>query len=287
MSLPLTLPVLNNPKTTKDRVFIILSAQYPLSLIQLKNQIKNVFNENVSFQSVRKAVLQLEKEEVLIKEGKKFSFNKDWILSFMKFGNILQKHYFSANKKNSKIQIGSEVTEYSLNSLIDLDFIWNNLIKKALSENKSPKIITFKAVHFWFLIATLVQETELIKELISKKIKLYYICYGSTPLDKWTVNMYKQIGIHCIQKRKPEEFDEGLHIGTYGNYIIQSKHPKLISKQFQKFFTKNKRPQDASLTKITELATKRASFKLQSIKNPVLAKSMRDETINQFRNINN
>ena len=280
MGLPLTLPVLNNPSNTKDRVFITLSRKYPLSLIELTNTIKKTFNVEVTFQSVRKAVLQLTKEEVLVKEGKKFLFNKDWILSFMKFGNILQKHYFSANKENSKMEIGTDVTEYNLYSLMDLDFIWNGLIRNALEEENAPKIITFKAVHFWFLIATLVQETELIKEMMKKGIKLYYICYGNTKLDKWTTDMYKQIGIQCIQKKKPSNFDNGLHIGTYGNYIIQSKHPKEITKQFEKFFTKNKKPQDASLTEITELATEKADFKLQSIHNPILAKSMREEVIN-------
>ena len=91
MSLPLTIPILNNPQSTKDRVFIILSKKYPLSLIELKNQIRKTFKTEVSFQSVRKATLQLVKEKVLVKEGKKFSFNKEWIVSFIKFGNILQK----------------------------------------------------------------------------------------------------------------------------------------------------------------------------------------------------
>ena len=282
MVLPLTLPTLNNPSSTKDRVFIILSSQYPLSLIEISNKIKKTFNISVSFQSVRKAVLQLEEEKVLVKEGKKFSFNKDWILSFIKFGNILQKHYFSTNKSSSRLEIGSNVTEYTLNSLVDLDYIWNGLIRKALSDKNSPKIITFKAVHFWFLIATLAQETELMKEMIKKRIKLYYICYGKTSLDKWTVDMYKQIGVHCISKPKPKGFKDGLNIGTYGDYIIQTEHPKEITNKINSFFSRCKKIEDASLTSITDIVTMKKEIVLQSIYNPVIAESIRKEVINEF-----
>ncbi len=285
MSLPLTIPILNNPKTTKDRVFVILSAKYPLSLTQLRNQIINSFDGSVSFQSVRKAVLQLVDEGVLVKDGKKFSFSKDWIISFIKFGNILQKHYFSANKSRSKIEIGSDVTEYNLDSLLDLDFIWNGLIKKALEEEVAPKIITFKATHFWFLISTLAQETELIKSLLKKGVKLYYICYGKTALDEWTVNMYRQIGIHCIRKDRPKSFPEGLNIGTYGDYLIQSLHPDKITKRISRFFKSCKSPQDASLTEITSIVTQKADFKLQSIHNPLVAKGVREEIIREIKNL--
>ena len=150
-----------------------------------------------------------------------------------------------------------------------------------MSEKKAPKIITFRAKHFWFILATLVQETELIKEMIKKKIKLYYVCYGTTPLDKWTVEMYKQIGIICVQKKQPKDFDDSLHIGTYGDHIIQSKHPKEITKAFEDFFRKNKTPQDTKLVKITEITTKKAEFKLQSIYSPTLAKSTREEIIRE------
>ncbi len=282
MTLPLTIPVLNNPKSTKDRVFIILSTKYPLSLIQIKNQIKNTFNEEVSFQSVRKAVLKMVEEKILIKEGKQFSFNKEWIISFTKFVTILQKHYFSITKNSSKIKIGEDVTEYNLQSLTDLDFIWNGLIKKAIQEKNSPKITTFKATHFWFLIGTLIQETELIKELIKKGIKLYYICYGQTKLDQWTVKLYNEMGVRCIQKKRPKEFEEELNIGTYGNYIIQSKQPKKIVEEFRKFFAKNKKPEETSIIDITNIATMKANLKLQSIYNPTLAKSMREEIIREF-----
>jgi hypothetical protein len=282
MTIPLTVPILNNPKSTKERVFIILSSKFPLSLMQIKNQIKIIFNEEVSFQSVRKAVLQLVEDKVLIKEKKKFLFNDEWILSFVKFGNILQKHYLSKNNENSRVEIGKDVTEYNLNSLLDLDFIWNGLIKKAIEEKDSPKKIVFKAKHFWFLLATLAQETELIKDLLERKIEIYYINYGDTNLDKWAVDTYKKIGIHCVIKKKPKEFNQGLNLGVYGNYIIQATHPEEVNQKIDNLFKKTKNMGDTSLHEITNIVSMKASFKLQSIYSPLIAKNIVDEVKKNF-----
>ncbi|MFA5796410.1 MAG: hypothetical protein WC916_00045 [Candidatus Woesearchaeota archaeon] len=282
MPVPSTLPLLSKPETTKDRVFIILSGKYPLSLIELQHAIKNQFNNSVSFQSVRKAVLQLVEEGVLIKEGKKFSFSKDWIIGLIKYGNLLQRNYFSQKKEQSKLAIGEEVTVYTLNSLVDLDYIWNGLIVKALQEKETPKIITFRAEHFWFIIATLAQETGLIKEMIKKNIQLYYISYGNTPLDQWTIDMYKQIGIHCMRLPKPKNYPAGLHVGTYGDYIIHSQHPQKITKKIEKFFQKYQHTRDISLVNIGEIVNAKEEIQLQVIHNPLLAESTRNEIVHLF-----
>ena len=282
MPVPSALPLLNKPETTKDRVFIILSGKYPLSLIELQHAIKNQFNNSVSFQSVRKAVLQLAEEGVLIKEGKKFSFSKDWIIGLIKYGNLLQRNYFSQKKEQSKLAIGEEVTVYTLNSLVDLDYIWNGLIVKALQEKEAPKIITFRAEHFWFIIATLAQETDLIREMIKKNIKLYYISYSNTPLDQWTIDMYTQIGIHCMRLPKPKNYPAGFHVGTYGNYIIHSRHPQKITKKIEEFFQKYKHTKDISLVNIGEIVNAKEEIQLQVIHNPLLAESTRNEIVHLF-----
>jgi len=277
MPLPITLPLVEKPKTVKDQVFTILSSKFPLSLIELANEIKRQFNKEPSFQSVRKAALQLTGEGVLLKEGKKFSFNRDWILSLIKFGNFLQKQYFTVHKEKAKVEVGPNMTVYTLPSLVDLDYVWNGVIRQALSDPKAPKVITFKAVHLWFLIATLAQETELMKEMIRKGIKIYYICYGNTPLDKWTVNMYNSIGVKIIIQPKPKDFDEGLNTGTYGNLLVQSKHPPEITKKLNNLFKKCKRPEDASLAQITDIVTEKAEIQLQVLDDPLVSATVRED----------
>jgi hypothetical protein len=279
MGLPTALPLLEKPKTVKDKVFVILSGRFPLSLIELTNEVKRQYNVSVSFQAVRKAVLQLIDEGVLIKEKKKFSLDKEWILGFIRFGNLLQRQYFSVQKERTKVEIGDNMTIYTFQSLVDLDYVWNGLIRKASSEPKAPKVITFKAVHFWFLIATLAQETELMNELKKKGVRLYYVCYGDTALDKWTVSMYNRIGVKAVMRPKPKDFVDGLNIGTYGNVLIQSTHPPQIAKKIDDFFHRCKRVEDAALVNITDFVTEKGEIPLQVLDDPVVSASVRENTM--------
>ncbi|MBS3123115.1 hypothetical protein J4437_00610 [Candidatus Woesearchaeota archaeon] len=281
MTLSITLPLLEKTSSVKDMAFSVLMHEFPLSLMKILNAVNKQYNKSFSFQAVRKAVLQLVEEGVLEKEGKEFSVNKEWILKVIKFGNTLQRQYFTTEHKGSKVQVSGNTTFYTLPTLVDLDYMWNGLIRQALNDQKTVKVITFKSVHFWFLIATLAQETELIKEMIKRGIKLYYICYGNTALDKWTVEMYNKIGVHIKLLPKPKNFTSGLNMGTYGNMLIQSQHPPELTKKIDAFFQKCKNPQDASLTDITELVTEKCEINLQVLGDPLVAETIRKDIIRQ------
>src|SRR3989344_2091602 len=132
MTLSITLPLLEKTSSVKDMAFSVLMHEFPLSLMKILNAVNKQYNKSFSFQAVRKAVLQLVEEGVLEKEGKEFSENK-----------------------GSKVQVSGNTTFYTLPTLVDLDYMWNGLIRQALNDQKTVKVITFKSVHFWFLIATL------------------------------------------------------------------------------------------------------------------------------------
>lgn len=276
--------MLEKPVSVKDMAFSVLLRQFPLSLIKICNEVNKQYNRSVTFQAVRKAVLQLVEENVLEKDGKEFLINKDWIIDVIKFGNRLQQQYFTKSKKGSRVDVGQNMAVYTLQKLVDLDYVWNGVIRKALSDPKAPKVITFKAEHFWFLIATLAQETELMKEMIKKGIKLYYVCYGNTDLDKWTVDMYNAIGVHARLMLKPKEFSSGLNIGTYGNVLIQSQYPQKLAKKIDAFFRSCRKPEDASLINITDLVTEKSEIPLQVLHDSLVVGTMRDEVRRQFAN---
>ena len=120
MPVSFTLPLFEGkPKAVKDMVFSVLMTKFPLSLIELLNELKKRYNISVSFQSVRKAALQLVEEKVFLKDGKKFSVSKDWILSISKLANMLQKEYFTAagSEAKTKVEVGPNVTVYTFKRL--------------------------------------------------------------------------------------------------------------------------------------------------------------------------
>ena len=78
MSLQISLP-LGKKEGVKNLVFTILTREYPLKLIELTNFIRKRYGKAVTFQAVRKAVLELIEEQVLIRDNNEFSINKEWV----------------------------------------------------------------------------------------------------------------------------------------------------------------------------------------------------------------
>ena len=287
MTITFTLPLLEEtPNTVKDMIFTILSAKYPLSLIELLNSIRKQYGVTTSFQSVHKAALQLVEAKVLVKDGKKFSINREWILEVIKFGNRLQKQYFTKpeSREITKIEVGPNVTIYTIPTLVEMDTIWGNIMRDYFASIKTgPKIMVFEAVHYWWVLAQLATETALMENLKKQGIKSYFLCYGDNPLDKWAVSVYNDIGVHCKTRLKPVEFKNGHNIGVYGDLIIQATHPPEIIKKFDAFFKKYKNIAEAKLSELMVIATEKVNIKMTVIKDLLLANTIRKEILNKFK----
>ena len=94
----------------KNIVFSILTAEYPLKIIELTNFIRKRYGKYVTFQGVRKAVLELQEEGILKRDENSFSINKDWV---SKTKGVIDSLYLQLNeeKKPKKIEsIEGEVT---------------------------------------------------------------------------------------------------------------------------------------------------------------------------------
>lgn len=284
MPVSFTLPLIEKkPTSVKDMVFTVLTTDYPLSIIELLNMLKRRYTVSVSFQSVRKAALQLVDAHVLVRNGRQFSINKQWILDVSKFVNHLQKQYFNEGQAVDKLAVGSNVAVYTFSRLVDSDAMWNTIIKDNFANNPDqPRAITFSSVHFWWVIATLVQETELFKDMRTHGVKSHYICYGDTPLDQWTVSFYNNIHVECKHLPKPTGFANGHNIGTYGDLIIQTTYPPKLAQKIEHFFNRYKRVEQTNLPELVEITTETHEITLTVIKDPLLAKSLRDGVTGKF-----
>lgn len=282
MPVTFTLPLFEQkPSTVKDMVFSILMTDFPLSLIQLLNHTKSRYGVSVTFQAVRDAVLQLMRAKVLIKEGKHYSINREWILEAHRFVDSLEKTYFKKQDSvKNKIEVGQNMSVYTFPNLLTMDRVWNDIITDNFASNPNqPKIMTFESMHFWWVIVTLAQETALMRETIEKGIKHFYICYGNTPLDAWAVKHYNEIGLKSIMLPKPKDFIEGNNIGAYGDLIIQTMYSKQTAEKITSFFRRYKRIEDIKLNELIDVVNEQTNEQLSVIKDSLLAKTMRERVI--------
>lgn len=276
MVLEITLPF-GKKDNVKDIAFSILTKEYPLRIIDLMNFIRKRYNKPVTFQAVRKAVLQLVVEGVLIQKNNKFSINKEWVLNSKK---VLDGVYEDLTKEKSIPKnidsIKGEVSVFTFNSLNEMMKFWEDIIDSWFEKfNKGdPKVNCYQAAHAWEALLHPDREKKLMGQLKKKGIVSYTLSTGNTPLDKNVRKFYKNIGVKMVIDASSSSFDRSYYVGTYGEIVVQTQYPKEIVEALDKFFKKNKTITDLDLGELSDIVNQKVITKLTVIKNLGMAKQI-------------
>jgi phosphoglycolate phosphatase-like HAD superfamily hydrolase len=283
MSLEISLPLRKN-KTTKSLVFTILTRESSLKIINLTNHIRKRYGKSITFQAVRKAILELVEEGVLKQKGKEFYINKEWVKQAKQ---TIDKLYEDVNKSKEipkRVEAIEDVSVFTFDSLNQLMKFWQELIDNWFKQFKKgdPKINCYQAPHAWEGLLHLDTEKELMEQLKKKGIKSTIITTGNTPLDKNILKFYKSIGVNTHISPSSSDFDKSYYVGTYGALIVQTNYPKKLVKLLDIFFKKNKSLKNFNLKELSDIVNRKVKIKLTVIKNLEMAKQINKSILNQI-----
>jgi len=284
MTLRITLP-LGNEDSVKNLVFSILTKEYPLKIVELTNLIRKRYGKSVTFQAVRKAILELIKEEVLIKKENEFLINKNWIFETKKqIDQIYQNLNEEKSKPKSINSIEGEISVFTFDSLAEMMKFWQNIIDDWFKNFKKgdANINAYQGAHGWEGLLYADKEKNTMGTLKKKDIKSYALSIGNTPLDRYIWKFYSTIGLKVGFSHSTSTFDKGYYVATYGETIVQSHYPKEIVEEIDKFFKKNKTIKNLNLHELSEIVNKKIKIKLTVIKNLSMAKQINKSIISQI-----
>lgn len=270
----------------KNLVFSILTKEYPLKLIELTTFIRRRYGKEVSFQAVRKAVLQLVGEGVLIREENVYAVNKEWVREIK---GTIDALYSQLNQEKSKAQqadsISGDVSIFSFDSLNAMMAFWQDIISDWFRTFRKGDyaLNCYQAAHAWEGLLHLEREKTIMGQLKKKGIKSYIISTGSAPLDRNIQKFYKKIGVHMRINPSFSHFDRGHYLATYGNLIVQTQYPDETVKALEKFFKKNKTIEELDLEELSEIVNRKIAVKLTVIKNLEMAKQLNRSMIASTR----
>jgi hypothetical protein len=284
MTLRITLP-LGNEDSVKNLVFSILTKEYPLKIIELTNLIRKRYGKSVTFQAVRKAILELIKEEVLIKKENEFLINKNWLFETKKqIDQIYQDLNEEKSKPKSINSIEGEVSVFSFDSLAEMMKFWQNIIDDWFKNFKKgdANINVYQGAHGWEGLLYADKEKNTMEILKKKGIKSYALSIGNTTLDRYVWKFYSTIGLKVDFSHSTSTFDKSYYVATYGETIVQSHYPKEIVEEMDKFFKKNRTIENLNLSKLSEIVNKKVKIQLTVIKNLSMAKQINKSIISQI-----
>ena len=283
MALRITLPF-GKEDNIKNLVFSILTKEHPLKIIDLTNFIRKRYGKSVTFQAVRKAILQLVDEGVLLNEDNKFSINKEWVISSKKQLDLLYEE-LTKEKINPKSidSIKGEVSVFIFDSLNKMMKFWEEIIEDWFENFKEgdANINCYQGAHGWEGLLHPDRERSMMGRLKERGIKSYVLSIGNTPLDRYIWKFYKRIGLKIAFSPSLSSFDKTYYVATYGETIVQVHYPTEIVDDLEKFFKKNKTIEDLDLGELSEIVNRKQEIKLTVIKNLAMTKQINKSIISQ------
>lgn len=270
----------NKEKTTKDLVFSILVDESPKTLTQLHREVKRKYGISVSFQAVIKAVNLLLSNQVIIKEAKLYSLNKDWIFETRNFFDKIYSEQFKVNKPMKKIELGKDVTVYHVKNLLELDRLWNDMLTNWAKHEKEDKRNVWKGRHCWWLIPRLQEEDILHDFLLKQNIKTYNLVFNKTLLDKLSLRYYGNKGESIKSIRKSP--DSNIDLSAFGEFILKCEIPDEIYNKLEKIYQKTKKIEDLNLKEVLDIFKENAEIEVTLIKDKFLAGKIKEDVINHF-----
>jgi len=270
----------------KDLVFDILSKEYPLKIIQLTKFIRSRYGKKVTFQAVRKAVLNLTEDEILVREGNNFTISKEWVEKCRERFNELYKDLHNLKEKTpGSVEVAGDVSVFTFNSLNTMMKFWQELMEDWVINFKKGEynVNVYQAAHAWEGLLHLDKEKNLMSTLNKKGIKSYIVSTGNTLLDKNIKKFYEGIGVKFMIIPSQSTFDRSYYVGTYGDLIIQTQYPKELVSEMDNFFKKNSGLQSMDINVLLNIVNKKINVKLTVIKNIQMAKQINKSILAQAK----
>jgi hypothetical protein len=259
------------PKTVKEKIIVILSSEFPLTIKELKTKIKQNFNQSVSYQSVHKELNRLSKEEIIIQKEKKYLLNTEWIRQVGLFSDLILSNYTSQKKhsinKLLELKNDGDSLSFDFESYAQLDRYFLELLD-YFNEffDKDKKILMHYHNNWWPLVYPF-KEKSVVKNI---KSKIYCVCGSKSPIDKFCMDFEKSIGMNILYST-----DENLHwnINIMGDLVFSFYAEPAINKKLENFFKKHKELKTLDLNKLIEILETKGRLRVVVLKDPVLARN--------------
>lgn len=284
MSLEIVLPF-GEKDNVKNLVFTILTKEYPLKLIELTNYIKKRYGKVVTFQAVRKAVMQLVDAGVLIKDGKEFSISLSWVRESKCVLIDLEEEFTGKHEYVvSMDSVGGDVSVFTFSSLNELMKFWQQLIDnwfKHFTEGDYP-YNCYQGSHIWEGLLHLETEEQVMGQLKQKGILSYTLITSHSLLDKNIARFYTKIGLKTVIVPSSSSFDKSYYVATYGDLVVQTTYPKELVDMLDAFFKKNTTLESFDVSELLSIVNEPIEMKLTVIKNLEMAKHINKSIIDQI-----
>lgn len=274
-------------ESVKDNIIRILSYQWPLSAKNLYRIVITRYKMNVTYQAVHKALVQLQENKVVIKTGKQFSINIEWLDTMKGFAENVKTSYLKQQPLllpgTKEFKQEGETQIFIFETLSDAEDYRKKLQIQFLSNNKESVPYVSQVSHAKSPIFYSERSTNVLNMIKKTRTPCYIIVRGRSSIDEWCADFYRN---DLVKVKTGCDCAENCDTMVIGDIIVQTYIPKKIADALDTVYTKIKK---ISLTGVPQLYNSiyktKAPVKIVVYKNPEIADRIRRETAEYFNNL--
>lgn len=271
------------PKTVKDRIITILTNKFPLSINELKEELKNEFNSMVSYQAIHKVILELLVSEIISQEKKKYLLCNEWVKNMYYISEQTYINYYKIKKYSvnilKELKKDGDLITLEFNSISELDDYFIEIMNYFHNVLEPNEKIIMHYKHNWWPILYSQKEDEINKKEPTNK-RFYCLCGSNTYLDKWSCKFENKIGMN-VKYMKDAAKNWDLHV--YKDIIVQFYINKKIMDKIDNFFNEYKSINSIDIKKFIDILNFKDNIRVIITKNYEISDQIKEDTLNLFR----
>ncbi len=269
--------------STKDLIIAVLAKNWPQTNKQIYHNIKKRVNKPMTFQAVYKSLQELYKDSVLLKDGRLYQLNMDWINSLVEFSKRLQFYQHEKNLDTRHLFFTPNEYVYVLtfNSLREWDSCLFSTEKQFfLKHMDDKKPIIYQTKHDWYPIVYGKGTLRHFHYMNNSGNPFYILIGGDSALDRSNARFYKSLGVNVKVKSMCADNCSTL---VYGDTIVNVYLPNKLTKQISSVYHKINDTQELDIPRfIKEVMDAKNEIKVIFYRNKDVAESIRANCISNF-----
>lgn len=269
-----------NPRqrSTRDLVFGILATQFPLTLAELHRALIANTRLRISYQGVRRAVLLMKRDGVLLESEAGFRLNPAWLEAAKTTLDVAYEVARGASSRRFNFkELSQRDYKFSCSSLYEADIVWGDLLFAYAASKTSEKPQPMLSLNHsaWALLFNTGREVELFRRLKAIGMPTTMVFSEDNIFNRQALRAYKQIGCDAYIDRQLKMATDVCWNVT-GDFVIQVQLNRQIAEKLIDLMRKSAGYDAEMRSALLANSKAKVDFTLQL--NPALARQLRTLT---------
>lgn len=216
----------------KDLILEVLGEEFPLSTKEIFQRVRQEHGRDATYQAVHKSVLEAIEEEAVVRIGKSYQLNSDWIQRIKKYSHTLEQTY--SGKKDIAEQIkgmGKNPIHIRFN---DISELCTTVVRIGAERMLLKENIPYYTIirHGWWPLRFSFADFTMLARLNGNYHGSMGIIASDTPFDRWVCKQYQLseggAGGYAIIDPTIGPIQED--VISLGKYVIRARFSKATGK---------------------------------------------------------